>query len=1107
MRSIVQWAVRNSPGMNTLMIAVLLVGTFSLAMMRREVFPEFELEIILVSVPYPGASPDEVEEGICQKIEEAVRSISGIKKQTSVAAEGVGSVILELEANTPDVQKILGEVRSEVDRIPSFPALAEDPEVKQITLRQPAIRVGVIGPDSQDSDAEYKLRAITEDIRDELLQLPSVSQANLMGARDYQIDIEIPEHVLRKYGLTLQDVAQIVRRENVELPGGTIKTDSQEVLVRGKNKRQVGPEIENIPLLTEPNGVVLTVGDLGVVRDEFADTTSLHRIEGQPGLVISIDRTSSEDLLLISQEVKAFVESKAMPAGYELRTWFDQSVDVRDRMELLTRNGLQGLLLVFLVLAIFLELKLAFWVALGIPISILGACAVLLYTGQTLNMLSMFAFLMALGIVVDDAIVIGENIYAHRERGKKPFRAAIDGTVEVFPSVLASVMTTIIAFAPLMYVSGVMGKFIAVLPVAVIAMLIISLIESMIILPCHLAHADGLFFRVMRTALYPLRPLGWLFAWLNVQSNRFLDFLINRTYMPALKFALHRPDVIVCGAIALLLLSAGFVRSGITPFIVFPKLDSNIIEAKVIYPDGTPADVTDRATQRIEQSIRDLNEDYATQGAPVVRLIHRAVGEVSDVAAGGNESRTNGSHVGSVFVELHEVSQRDVSSEEIVAQWRKRAGDFSGAESVTFGAPRMGPGGTPIEFKLLAESDSVAVLEEAVEKCKSKLREYPGVFDVADDSRPGKWEFQLQIKERARAMGVPLAELAETVRAAYYGEEVMRLQRGRHEVKLMVRYPESDRRSLGDFENIRIRMGDGAERPLTELAHVTIERGDSEINRVNQLRSITISADVNEAEGNARNIVRDLQAGFMPQLFEEYPGLRVRWEGQQEQTVESMESLVVGFVVAILAMFALLTLQFRSYLQPLMILAIIPFGAIGAVMGHAVLGLPLTLFSVFGLVALTGVVVNDSIVLIDFINHRVRERDDMSLKEALLDAGRRRFRPVLLTSITTIAGLFPLLTERSFQAQILIPMAASLCFGLLLATFLILLLVPTYYYIYARLIPSHNAPDDADDVVEALNEPHPTSTDGRDHQSTATRSPERPAGPHNERIVERTHAP
>jgi HAE1 family hydrophobic/amphiphilic exporter-1 len=1067
MKEFVGRAIRNTPAMNTLMFSVLAIGLLSLWNLRREVFPEFELEIILVTVPYPGASPEEVEEGICQKMEEAVRSIDGIKKQTAVAKEGAGMLVLELETSV-DVQRVLGEVRSEIDRIPSFPLLAEDPEVKQITLRQPAIQVGVIGPASLDSDddagagdagagdpaAEVRLRDIAEQVRDELILLPSVSQANILGAKNYQIDVEIAESTLRRYGLSLQQVARIIRRENLELPGGTIRTEAQDVLVKGENKGQIGPEIARIPLITQPNGVVLTVGDLGTVRDEFADVQSWTRVDGRPAMVVSVDRTSNEDLLAITDEVADYVREKSLPPGYSLLTWGDRSIEVRDRMNLLVKNGLSGLLLVLLLLAVFLNLRLAFWVSVGIPISILGACAVLWYAGQTLNMLTMFSFLMALGIVVDDAIVIGENIYTRHQQGLSWRDAAVDGTVEVLPSVMAAVATTIIAFVPLMFVTGIMGKFIAVMPLTMIAILLMSLFESTFVLPCHLAHDShekpNLFGRAMSALRAPFRPIGRLFDWLNAGSDRMLQRVTRRAYVPLLRRSLHQPGTTLSVAVVLLLLAVALVTGGIVPFVIFPKLDSNTIQANITFPDGTPARVTNDAARRIEAAFRQIHDEHDERGDPVLKLLRRSVGHRVAAEGPGPEGESSGSHLGSVTAELVDTSQRNISSQELISQWRDRVGEIAGVEGLTFGSAMQGPGGAPIEFKLLARGDQVADLEAAVEECKARLNETPGVFDVSDDSRPGKWEFRVKIHEDAVAMGVPLVELAETVRAAYYGEEVMRLQRGRHEVKLMVRYPREDRRSLAEFEQIRVRAEDGAERPLTELADVRVARGYSEINRVDQLRSITISADVDEALGNASQIVANLRADFMEDLLTRHPGVSVRWEGQQEQTIESMRSLMIGFAIAMVAMFVLLTLQFTSYFQPLLIMAIIPFGLVGAVAGHAVLGLPVTMFSMFGLVALSGVVVNDSIVLIDFINERTR--GGMPLHEALIDAGQRRLRPIFLTSITTIAGLLPLLLERSLQAQVLIPMAVSLCFGLALTTVLVLLLIPTLYLLCARAL-------------------------------------------------------
>lgn len=1046
MKNLIRASIRNSPAMNTLMVGILVLGTVCFAMMRREVFPEFQLEIVLVSVPYPGAAPEEIERGICQKIEEAVQTIAGIKKVTSVAAENAGSVVLELNADVKDVQRVVSEVRSAVDRIPSFPELTEDPEVQQITFREAAVNISVMAPEGNAEPDMLQLRQVAEQVRDRLLLLPSVSQVQIKGALNYQIDVEIDEDTLRKHGLSLPQVAEIVRRENLEMPAGKIKSDGQEVLIRGKNKRLTGRGIEQLPLVTDPSGVVLSVGDLATVKDGFADGTAITETNGRPSLFLEVQRTSNEDLLRISEEVEEFTKTVSLPKGYELVAWGDRSVDVRDRLDMLVENGRMGLVLVFLVLAVFLELRLAFWVAMGIPIAMLGAGGVLLGFGQTLNMLSMFAFLMALGIIVDDAIVVGENIYAHRQMGKSFLTAAVDGTHEVIPSVMASVTTTIIAFCPLLFVSGVMGKFIAVMPLAVIAMLAVSLFESMFILPCHLAHQDSLVFRVVGFLFYPLGFVVRVFERVNRVTAAGLKRFVDGIYTPVLKWSVGNPWTVMSAAAALLLVTIGIVRAGLVPFIIFPKLDANYLVAKVNFPDGTPARVTDAATRRMVEKLQEIDKSLGG----IMPVIYRGVGSVENQGGPGGDS-TSGSHVGSVTVELVESSTRSITSDEINALWRDSVDEIAGVESITYGSLSMGPGGKPIEFKLLADPGAESSLEPAVEECKQKLREFEGVYDVADDSRPGKWEFQVSIKDRAKSMGVSSQDLANTIRASYYGAEVMRLQRGRHEVKLMVRYPPEQRSSLANLEEIRIRTSDGVERPITELADIKVFRGYNEINRLNQKRSITITADLDEKVANARNTVATLQAGFIPDLMKRYPGVSVNWEGQQEQTQESLRSLFLATGIALVVMFALLTFEFKSYLQPTIILLIIPFGVIGAILGHLILGRPLTLFSFFGLVALTGVVVNDSIVLIDFINARVRA--GVPAAEAVVEAGRRRFRPVLLTSATTVAGLIPILMERSLQAQILIPMATSLAFGLLMATVLVLVLVPTMYRIYRDWLP------------------------------------------------------
>ncbi|MEZ6122149.1 MAG: efflux RND transporter permease subunit [Planctomycetaceae bacterium] len=1058
MKNIIRWAVLNPQAMNIIMLGTLVVGAWSMLNLRRDFWPELEVYTIGISVSYPGASPDEIEEGILEKVEEAIHGIDGIDEMTGVAREGLGTVVLELESDVTqnDAQRILAEVNTLIDQIPSLPELAEEPDVRIMSSYTTAIRVAVLGPDDPDPARAVQLRNLAERVRNDILAIPSVSVADFAGAPDFEIDIEIPEHVLRQYNLSLADVAETVRDNNLELPGGTLKSQSQEILLRGSDKREFGEHIASIPLVTEPGGAVLTVGDIATVRDEFVDEDIVNRVNGLPAVVISVETTSSDDLIQVATDIRNFVEDyrHQLPDGFGMVHLRDRSTSVVDRLEMLAKNGWMGLVLVFFTLTLFLEMRLAWWVAMGIPVALLGACIYMLQSGQTLNMTSMFAFLIALGIVVDDAIVVGENIYAHRQMGKSYQQAAIDGATEVMPSVVTSVLTTVIAFMPIMYLEGRIQRMTVVLPLCVSAMLLISLVESVTILPAHLAHRTSLFMDAVTWLLFPLKPLGWLLMKMNAGFSRFLDWFIAAIYVPVLRLSLRNPAIVVSSAAGLLILSIGVIRAGVVPFLLLPKLDFSYITCQIMYPDGTPARITDEATRRLEAAIRRLNQKSIDEGLTTdpegyIKVVHRTVGQTPDFSRSGPIS---GSHIGGLLVQLNDLQYRKESTSDIVRQWREEAGRFPGAESVAFGSSPGGPAAMPIEIRLMATSDHLDQLEAAIARCQEKLAEYPYVSDIATDTRPGKWEYRLKVRDDARSMGVSLADLAQTVRSSYYGEEVMRLQRGRHEVQLRVRYPREERRTLASFEKIRVRMDDRLERPLSELADVDVQRGYSEISRVNQMRAIMVVADVDEARGNAFNVVTDLQNTFVPEFKKQFPNVRLKWEGQQEQTTDSVNSLTLGFLIVLGAMFLLLTIQFGSYSQALLILSIIPFGFIGAILGHIIMGFELTLFSIFGLVALAGVVVNDSIVLVDFIN---RSRGDgLPLHEALLDAGQRRFRAVLLTSVTTVAGMAPILLERSKQSQVVAPMATSLSFGLMTTTVLVLILVPVMYLLTATISPA-----------------------------------------------------
>lgn len=1072
MKSLIRWAMEAGPAMNILQVGILALGFLSLYLMRRELFPEFELDIVLVSVPYPGASPSEVEDGIVQKIEEACRGIDGIKKQTAVAREGAGFLVLECQEGG-DVQRILDDVRAAVDRIPSFPEMAEDPEIQQIIFREPAIRVGVVEafertPDMDPLELELKLRSVAESVRDELLQLPAVSQAIVVGSRDYQIDVEIPQRTLREYDLSLDAVARTIAQENLELPGGAIKTESQEILVRGREKRTLGSELEELMISTNDGSEKVPLGRLARVQDAFVDATAVSAVNGKPALVISIDRSKTEDLIVMAQAVRDYADAKTIP-GYRLLYWRDQSVDVQERLDMIIDNGVQGMLMVFIVLALFLDFRLAFWVSLGVPVSIAGAGLVMFGFGQTLNMLTMFSFLIALGIVVDDAIVIGENTYRHRAMGKKPFQAALDAVVEVLPSVSAAVMTTVIAFIPLAFVSGVMGKFIAVMPLAVIAMLLFSLFESAFILPCHLAHVRSWFIAILETALFPFK---WMSDRMNPVTARWLDVAVERLYKPLLRLAIAQPLTFVSGSVGLLIVACGFVAGGFVQFVVFPKGDSPVVEATIVYPDGTSGLQTAAAAERLEAAFMRLNEDLVKEnaGRPVYDVIHRVAGSAGVSSPGGPAEQLEGSNVGRVSIELRPSSERSVDSTEIEKRWRAIAGEFPGAERLTFSAPQMGPPGGAIEFKLLGESENFAEMERFSEEAQTQLAGYPGVFDVQDDSRVGNWEFQISVKDRAQSLGITLERIAQTVRSAYYGAESKRVQRGRHEVKIMVRLPEDDRTSISQLSELYVRGDDGEQYPISEVADLEVKRGYAEINRLDQKRSITISADLDEHEANAEETIAAFKSQWLDGKLKDHPRLSVNWEGQAEQTRESMNSLFRGFVVSMAAIYFLLALQFRSYFQPFMIMFVIPFGLIGAIGGHFAMGLDITLFSMFGLVALTGVVVNDSIVLVEFINQQIEE--GIPLKRALLDASGTRFRPIMLTGITTVVGLFPMLLETSFQAQFLIPMATSICFGLMMTAPLAIFQVPVFYLLYAKAMMPGYPIEESDPPYRRLDDDH-----------------------------------
>jgi hydrophobic/amphiphilic exporter-1 (mainly G- bacteria), HAE1 family len=1065
MRALGKWSIKNNVSVNLIMVFIIMAGIFTVIKMRREIMPQFSLDMIYVSVIYPGSSPAEVEEGICIKIEEQIQSIEGIESLRSTAREGSGEVIAELETGA-DVQKILDEIKAEVDRIDTFPVEAEEPLVMEIINQDPTISIAVYG-----DVPEARMRQIAEGIRDDLLdakmvtdqgpggwqeliasllkrfkfkQPESITQIDLVGVRDYEIAVEVSEEDLRRYGLSFDQVVSAVRTGSIDLPGGTIKTEQGEILIRAKGQLYTGREFENIPLITLNDGTVVRLGQVAKVIDGFEDLDIRTRFNGKPAAIVQVSRTSGQDIIELAKIARGYEKTlkRSQPEDLEFAIWGDISTMVESRIDLMLRNGIQGILLVFVALALFLNLRLAFWVALGIPISFMAAFIVLNGFDQTINMISLFAFIMTLGILVDDAIIVGENVYSHYSRGKSPAAAVVDGLKEVGGPVVMAVSTTVVAFSPLLFISGIMGKFIAVMPMAVIIILIVSLGEALIILPAHLNHA-------LDQSEKKDRKLTSWHERLREKLEKGMHTVIERLYSPAIRYVVENRYFTFSIGIGVLIISLGIIAGGYVAFVFFPKGESDWIVAEVIHPLGTPYHISEEAIEYLEKESFELNKAFPEFTRNNGELVKNAFSIVGAIPRRDWKPPEYGGHVGQVWIELASSEKREnVSTHTILSKWRELIGEIPGVERLTFATLEGGPAGNPIEIQLSGQD--FEQLQQAADELMAEIATYPGTFDISNNFKPGKQEKKIRIKEGSRSIGVTMRDLARQIRQAFYGEEALRIQRNRDDVKVMVRYANEERHSLAGIEDMRIRTQDGREIPIEEVADITHGRAYSVINRVDRKRTITVISDIDAAIANASVITGELKANFLPALAERYPGIYYDFEGQEKRTSESLDSIKSGYMLAMMGIFLLLASQFRSYIQPVIIMMAIPFGLIGAILGHLIMGIEFTIISIFGIVALSGIVVNDSLILIDFINRAVR--NGMEIKAAVIESGRARFRPVILTSVTTIAGLFPLLLERSFQAQFLIPMAVSICFGLLAATILTLLYVPALYLIVADVV-------------------------------------------------------
>ena len=1068
MKALGKWSVEHRVSVNLIMVFLIVAGLYTVLNMKREMFPQFSLDMIDIGIPYPGASPEEVEEGVCIKVEEQLKSLEDVKTVYSTALEGYGSVTLELESGT-DINEKLDEIKTELDLIDSFPEKAEDHVVVEIKQNEPAIYLALYGDAS-----ERVLRETAEKIRDDLLETDDISLASLIGVRDYEISIEVSEESLRKFNLSFDQVAAAVKSGSLDLPGGKIKTKGGEFLVRAKGKLYTGEEFEQIPVVTREDGTTIRLADVAKVIDGFEDTDIKARFNGKPAVIVVVKRTDSQDNIAISKTVKQYIENHkdSIPEGITFGYWYDIAEMVQGRIDLLLKNGIQGILLVFIVLALFLDFGLAFWVAAGIPISFMGAFLILDYFGASINMLSLFGFIMTLGILVDDAIIVGENVYTHYKTGKSPKQAVIDSVEQIGAPVVMAVTTTIVAFTPLMHIAGIMGKFIYIMPQAVICILAFSLVEAIVILPAHLDHAltpsrkkKALILRIC------FFWLDWLkkdildaHGWIRDRIEKTLSFFIQSIYTPVLKYCVKNQYFTLAQGFGILIISIGLLVGGHVPFVFFPKTDSNWVVSEIIYPLGTPFETTEKAIKSIEKGSLELNEFFRDRVVDRQDLIVNNFSQVGIIPRRDWKPGTHGGHCGEAWIEIQPASQRpDITAPEVTAKCRELTGEIMGTELLTFSIIGGGPGGNPLEIRLVG--NDFTQLQLAADDLKDEIAQYPGTFDITDNFRPGKMEKRIHIKKSAKTIGITMAEIATQIRQAYYGDEVLKVQRGKDDIKVMVRYSQKERESEASIDNFRIRTRDGREIPLNQVADIKMERGYSTIYRVDRKRVITVISDINEDIANASEIVQDLKTNYLDTLVTRFPGVDYDLEGQAKRTEESINSLKKGFSLAAMIMFLLLASQFRSYIQPVIIMTAIPFGLIGAIIGHFIMDLHVTIISIFGIVALSGIVVNDSLILIDFINSKIRGGGEII--ESVIEAGQSRFRPVLLTSVTTVAGLFPLLLETSFQAQFLIPMAVSISFGLIAATFLTLVFVPSLYVVVNDIINVFNPRDDEENLNES----------------------------------------
>ncbi|MGK7297285.1 MAG: efflux RND transporter permease subunit [Candidatus Wenzhouxiangella sp. M2_3B_020] len=1018
--NIIAWFAHNSVAANLLMLALLVGGGWTAMTITKEVQPRIETNYINVQVPYRGATPKDVEEGVLIKVEEAIQDLDGIKQITSTAREGSGQVSIEVDADY-DVVEVLDKVKMRVDSISTFPSETERPVYERNVFTQQVLWVSVFG-----DVPEATLKEVARRARDEITGLPAVTRAELVGDRPYEIGIEVREETLRAYDLTLGEVAQAVRRSSLDLPGGRIEAAGGDILLRAMGQAYVGRDFRDIVIRTNPDGSRILLKDIATINDAFVERERYARHNGEPAIAIRVLAVGDQDALAASRQVREYIEEqqRTMPAGISIDYWADISYYLKERLEMMAKNLAMGALLVFLLLTLFLRLKLAFWVMVGLLVAFAGTVFMLPLVGVTINMISLFGFLIVLGIVVDDAIVIGESAYTQIRRHGHSEENVVNGVMKVAVPATFGVLTTIAAFLPILLVSGITGQFFAAIGWVVVIALAMSLVESKLILPAHLAH--------MKVRKYEPDTQNRLVRF----QRRFSDGLhkfVDRYYLPSLQVLLRNRYATLAGFVAVLILSIGFIAGPFMRVVFFPDIAGDFMQVDLEMNEGTPAYVTHNAIDYMRDSLHTVEAEMKEE-LDLERDIVRSV-----FAWSGSDTS------GGMLVELHKTEDPALAITEIERRWRDEVGQIAGARGVRIGGAG-GPGGDGPDLSFQLVGRDLEQLESAATELEAAVREFEGTFDVRNTFDGGIRELQIRIRPEAEVLGLTQQDLARQVRQAFFGEEVQRIQRGQDDVRVMVRYPREQRTSQGYLQEMRIRTPAGEEVPFTSVADLEMGSSPSTIRRFNRERSISVSARIDKDIAEPGEITRELRQEILPDILASHGGVDYRLSGQTQDTQELKLELLGGTLFALFLIYALIAIPLRSYLQPLLIMSVIPFGTIGAVFGHWLLGIPVSLLSMFGIIALAGVVVNDSLILVDFVNHH--RKNGESRVSAALKGASARFRPIILTSATTFLGLAPIVFfERSLQAQIVVPMAASLAFGIIFATAITLALIPTLYLI------------------------------------------------------------